>query len=64
MPDVLIKGSDYTGAQIVGADEVILGGGKVQLIDIVQGKSTTSIIEKVTKINKVNSSDGGLHWSR
>jgi rfaE bifunctional protein nucleotidyltransferase chain/domain len=42
-PDVLVKGADYTIDKVVGADFVIKNGGKVELIDYLQGYSTTSI---------------------
>lgn len=46
-PDVLVKGSDYTVDKIVGADFVTEHGGSVKTIDLVQGYSTTGIIEKI-----------------
>ncbi len=47
MPDVLIKGGDYTTQTIVGAGEVIANGGKVEIIALEEGFSTTGIIEKM-----------------
>lgn len=47
MPDVLVKGGDYTVEQIAGAKEVIENGGKVVLADMIDGVSTTKIIEKI-----------------
>ena len=44
MPDVLIKGGDYTIDQIAGAKEVLAAGGEVKLADMVPGISTTGII--------------------
>ncbi|MFN5253534.1 MAG: D-glycero-beta-D-manno-heptose 1-phosphate adenylyltransferase [Chitinophagaceae bacterium] len=49
MPDILVKGGDYTIDQIVGAKEVIAGGGKVIINQIVEGYSTTGLIEKIKK---------------
>jgi rfaE bifunctional protein nucleotidyltransferase chain/domain len=46
-PDVLVKGSDYTVDKIVGADFVIENGGSVKTIDLVQGYSTTGMIDKI-----------------
>jgi D-beta-D-heptose 7-phosphate kinase/D-beta-D-heptose 1-phosphate adenosyltransferase len=46
-PDILAKGSDYTEAQVVGGVEVKSWGGKVALIDLVTGRSTSSILEKI-----------------
>lgn len=48
-PDVLVKGGDYKIEDIVGADNVIQNGGEVAIIDFVEGKSTTSIINKMKK---------------
>ena len=47
MPDVLVKGGDYTIEQIAGAKEVIENGGKVILADIIDGLSTSTTIEKM-----------------
>lgn len=47
MPDVLVKGGDYTIEQIAGAKEVIENGGKVILADMVPEISTTHIISKI-----------------
>ena len=46
-PDVLVKGGDYTIEQIVGAREVIALGGRVVINPIVQGFSTTGIIQQI-----------------
>lgn len=47
LPDVLVKGSDYSIENIVGAKEVMANGGVVETIDFVEGYSTTQTIEKV-----------------
>ena len=46
-PDVLVKGADYTEAQVVGADLVRSWGGQVRLADVVAGQSTTSVIARM-----------------
>ena len=46
-PDVLVKGSDYKPENIVGYDIVMAKGGKVETIDLVEGYSTTEIINKM-----------------
>ncbi|HQR51475.1 MAG TPA: bifunctional D-glycero-beta-D-manno-heptose-7-phosphate kinase/D-glycero-beta-D-manno-heptose 1-phosphate adenylyltransferase HldE [Methylophilaceae bacterium] len=46
-PDVLAKGSDYSEDQVVGGAEVRSWGGKVALVDIVPGRSSSIIIEKL-----------------
>lgn len=45
-PDVLIKGGDYTTETIVGAKEVLARGGRVEVVPLVPGRSTTSLVEK------------------
>ena len=49
MPDILVKGGDYTIDTIIGAKEVIAHGGAVEIIPFVEGKSTTSIIDAIKK---------------
>ncbi len=46
-PDVLIKGADYTVGNIVGSDIVLAKGGEVKTIELVEGFSTSSILNKV-----------------
>ncbi len=46
-PDVLVKGSDYAEDQVVGGRETKAWGGKVALVDIVPGRSTSGIIDKL-----------------
>ena len=46
LPDVLIKGADYTVDRVVGADVVMAAGGRVVLAELVAGQSTTGIIAK------------------
>ena len=47
MPDVLVKGGDYTVEQIAGAKEVIAAGGKVVIANIIEGISSSNIIKKM-----------------
>jgi D-beta-D-heptose 7-phosphate kinase/D-beta-D-heptose 1-phosphate adenosyltransferase len=47
-PDVLVKGGDYTLETIVGSKEVLDAGGRVEIIPIKEGFSTTGIIEKIS----------------
>lgn len=46
LPDVLVKGGDYTVEQIVGASEVVAAGGEVIVAPLVPGRSTTSILQR------------------
>lgn len=46
-PDVLVKGGDYTVGTIVGAAEVQSWGGRVAVIPLTPGQSTTSIIQRL-----------------
>ncbi|MGB8321950.1 MAG: D-glycero-beta-D-manno-heptose 1-phosphate adenylyltransferase [Candidatus Acidiferrum sp.] len=51
LPEVLVKGGDWPGDQMVGREEVEAVGGKVVRIDIVPGYSTTAILEKIRSLN-------------
>ena len=44
-PDILFKGADYKDKEIIGSEFIIKNGGKVELIDILKGYSTTNIIK-------------------
>ena len=47
LPDVLVKGGDWPGDQIVGREEVEAAGGRVVSIPVVPGYSTTGILRKI-----------------
>jgi rfaE bifunctional protein nucleotidyltransferase chain/domain len=47
VPDILVKGGDWPGDQIVGREEVEAAGGKVVLVEVVPGYSTTEILQKI-----------------
>ncbi|MDZ5650620.1 D-glycero-beta-D-manno-heptose-7-phosphate kinase [Nitrospirillum sp. BR 11828] len=47
LPDVLIKGADYTIDQVVGADVVQANGGRVALVELVPNQSTTGIAKRI-----------------
>jgi len=44
LPDVLVKGGDYTVDTVVGAEPVLASGGRVEIVPLVGGHSTSSII--------------------
>jgi D-beta-D-heptose 7-phosphate kinase/D-beta-D-heptose 1-phosphate adenosyltransferase len=46
-PDVLVKGGDYDAATVPGADEVRARGGRVVIVPLVPGQSTTRIVEQL-----------------
>ena len=46
-PDVLVKGGDYTESTVVGAPEVKARGGRVVIVPLTPGQSTTAIVEKL-----------------
>jgi rfaE bifunctional protein nucleotidyltransferase chain/domain len=46
-PDVLVKGGDYTEVNVVGSQEVRSMGGRVVIIPLTPGHSTTAIVEKL-----------------
>lgn len=47
LPDVLFKGADYRPEEVVGADVVQAAGGRVMLCELVDGQSTTRIVERI-----------------
>jgi rfaE bifunctional protein nucleotidyltransferase chain/domain len=47
LPDVLVKGGDYTADTIVGRSEVESAGGEVVVIPFIVGKSTTQTLKKI-----------------
>jgi D-beta-D-heptose 7-phosphate kinase/D-beta-D-heptose 1-phosphate adenosyltransferase len=47
-PNILFKGSDYQEKDVIGRDIVKKNGGKIELIDILNGYSTTGLINKNT----------------
>lgn len=50
IPDVLVKGGDYSLSQIVGADDVIRSGGEVKIVPLVKGYSTSALIEAIQRL--------------
>ena len=46
-PDILVKGGDYTIETVVGAADVQESGGRVVLVDLVEGRSTTGLIHAI-----------------
>ena len=51
LPDVLVKGGDYQINKIAGANCVISHGGKVEVLEFIDGVSTTKIIESISSKN-------------
>ncbi len=51
-PDVLVKGEDYLGKEVVGRDVVEARGGVVRLVDLKPGLSTSNIIKKIIESYK------------
>jgi D-beta-D-heptose 7-phosphate kinase/D-beta-D-heptose 1-phosphate adenosyltransferase len=49
LPDILVKGGDYEVEQVAGAKEVLAVGGRVEILQFVDGVSTTKIIESISK---------------
>lgn len=46
-PDILVKGGDYTVEQIAGAEHVLRHGGKVEVLEFLDGCSTSKVISKI-----------------
>ncbi len=49
-PDVLVKGGDWGEDQVVGREAVAKWGGKVVIIPVIKGASTTNIVEKISSV--------------
>lgn len=49
MPDILVKGGDYTLDTVVGSNDVIDAGGKVELLKFHDGYSSTTYVDKIKK---------------
>jgi rfaE bifunctional protein nucleotidyltransferase chain/domain len=47
LPDILVKGADWPVDQIAGASAVLQHGGSVQTVPLLEGRSTTGIIETI-----------------
>jgi len=54
LPDVLVKGDDWPGDQIVGREEVEAAGGRVVSIPVVPGYSTSEILQKIRRGARVS----------
>jgi len=52
LPDVLVKGEDWPGNQIVGREEVEAAGGKVVRVEVLQGYSTSEMLRKIRESGK------------
>jgi D-beta-D-heptose 7-phosphate kinase / D-beta-D-heptose 1-phosphate adenosyltransferase len=62
-PDVIVKGGDYDESTVVGAKEVRSWGGRVKIVPIVEGFSTTRLIEKATAPEAAPVAAGGARRS-
>ncbi len=49
VPQVLVKGGDWKGKEIVGSDVVLAHGGTVRTIRFLPGRSTTSILARISR---------------
>lgn len=49
LPDVLVKGADWAPDAIVGRAEVESAGGRVVLVDVVPGRSTTALVDRIRR---------------
>ncbi len=51
LPDVIVKGGDYNEDEVIGGDLIKKNGGSVNIMKLVEGFSTTQIIEKIKLLN-------------
>lgn len=47
LPDVLVKGGDYTVEEVAGGNAVRDAGGRVEIIDFIEGYSTTDLVRRI-----------------
>ena len=52
LPDVIVKGGDYQAEEVAGRTCVIENGGSVEILQFVEGHSTTSIVERIKEIER------------
>jgi D-glycero-beta-D-manno-heptose 1-phosphate adenylyltransferase len=57
LPDVLVKGGDWPGDQIVGREEVEAAGGRVVSVPVVPGYSTTALLQKIREGTRSSRAD-------
>jgi rfaE bifunctional protein nucleotidyltransferase chain/domain len=50
LPNILVKGGDYTIEEIAGAKDVIENGGSVRVLSFIEGESSSSIIERIKTV--------------
>jgi len=51
LPDVLVKGGDWANDKIVGREEVEAAGGRVFLVPVVAGYSTSTMVDKIRTLD-------------
>jgi rfaE bifunctional protein nucleotidyltransferase chain/domain len=51
-PDILVKGKDYSAEDVVGYDIVKSKGGRVETIELVDGYSTSAIVQRILESEK------------
>ncbi|NIP59512.1 MAG: D-glycero-beta-D-manno-heptose 1-phosphate adenylyltransferase [Gemmatimonadetes bacterium] len=49
LPDVLVKGGDYGPEEIVGHAEVRAAGGRVEILPLIEGRSTSLLLERIRR---------------
>ena len=56
-PDVLVKGADWKDKGVIGSDVVTARGGRVVLVDLLEGRSTTGLVERIRTADAASSGD-------
>jgi D-beta-D-heptose 7-phosphate kinase/D-beta-D-heptose 1-phosphate adenosyltransferase len=51
LPDVLVKGGDYTPETIAGSRAVLENGGTVEVLSFREGRSTSALVEAIRKLS-------------
>ncbi|MBM3443180.1 MAG: D-glycero-beta-D-manno-heptose 1-phosphate adenylyltransferase [Bacteroidetes bacterium] len=50
LPDILVKGGDYRAEEVVGAEAVVASGGRIEIIPLTEGYSTTGLIAHIRSL--------------
>ncbi len=58
LPDILVKGADWSVGEIIGRDEVEAAGGQVMTLPFVEGVSTSELIARIVRASEPSPTEG------
>ncbi|HSR42439.1 MAG TPA: D-glycero-beta-D-manno-heptose 1-phosphate adenylyltransferase [Longimicrobiales bacterium] len=59
LPDVLVKGGDYRPEEIAGHAQVRAAGGRVEVLSLIEGRSTTLLLERIRGAGETDGDEAG-----